>query len=142
MKDARGFTLIELMIAVAIISILVALGLPVYQDYIVRSQVAEGLTLAQGAKTGITEHYSARGTFPANNNAAGLAPPASIKGRYVSSVEVGNNTGEITVSFGGSAGTTVSGQQMLLQATDTGGSLGWRCSSASIDPRYLPPSCR
>lgn len=142
MGSIRGFTLIELMIVVAIIAILASLAMPVYQEYIVRSQVSEGLSLSQGAKTGLTEQFSNRGTFPADNAEAGLPLPGSIAGRYVSSVTVGNGNGEIAVSFGNSANAVISGQDVLLQAIDSGGSLDWRCSSSTIDPRYLPTSCR
>lgn len=142
MRSTQGFTFIELMIVVAIIAILTTLAMPVYQDYVVRSQVAEGLSLTQGAKVAITEQFSNRGTFPVDNPDAGLARPGSITGSHVSSVTIGSGNGEIAVLFGGSANAVINGQQMLIQATDNSGSLDWRCSSPSIPPRFLPSSCR
>ena len=77
-KIQQGFTLIELMIVVAIIAILAAIALPAYQDYVIRSQVSEGAVLSDGAKTAVAEYYSNRGSAPVNNTSAGLASPASI----------------------------------------------------------------
>lgn len=142
MKTSKGSTLIELMIVVAIISILAAVAMLAYQDYIVRTQVTEGLSLTQGAKNGVTEEYSSTGIFPTDNLEAGLALPGSITGRYVTSVTVGNRNGEIAVLFGGDANAAIAGQELLLQATDAGGSLSWDCNSPSIEPRHLPSSCR
>ena len=77
-KIQKGFTLIELMIVVAIIAILAAIAIPAYQDYVIRSQVSEGMSLLDGSKTAVAEFYSNRGHFPTNNESAGLAPKASI----------------------------------------------------------------
>ena len=85
-----GFTLIELMIAVAIIGILVAVGIPQYQNYVARAQVAEGLSLASGAKTAVTEYRTTTGELPANNEAAGLPGNFETKGNYVRGVKVRN----------------------------------------------------
>ena len=88
-KRSGGFTLIELMIVVAIIGILAAIAIPAYQDYTVRAQVSEGLNLGGGAKTAVTEFFQDRGAWPANNDQAGIdATPTNIKGKYVKSVTV------------------------------------------------------
>ena len=142
MTQNRGFTLIELMIVVAIIAILAAVAIPIYQEHIVRTQVTEGLSLTQGAKASVTEHFANRAMFPSDNYDAGLAPPGSITGSYVSAVTIGSGDGEIAVTFGGKANSMIAGQQLLLQASDAGGSLTWSCSSQNIQPRYLPTSCR
>ena len=96
-RHESGFTLIELMIVVAIIGILAAIALPAYQDYTKRSYVAEGLNLASGGKTGIVEYFNANSQLPTNNSQAGLADPGQITGNAVDSVEI--TTGKITVTF-------------------------------------------
>lgn len=138
-RTAGGFTLIELMIVVAIIAILAAIALPAYQDYVARSQVAEGLSLSTGAKEAIAVYYSDHGSFPPDNVQGGMAAPGSINGRYVRSVTV-DGTGSITVEFSGTASSKISGQTLLLTAGDVGGSLRWSCGG--LDVRYLPSSCR
>ena len=91
MKKQQGFTLIELMIVVAIIGILAAIAIPAYQDYTIRAQVSEGLNLSGGAKAAVTEYFQDRGTMPTTNTMAGLAAGGDIKGKYVWSVTVGTD---------------------------------------------------
>src|SRR5690554_4160308 len=140
----KGFTLIELMIVVAIIGILAAVALPAYQDYTIRAQVSEGLSLGSGARVAMTEFHQQRGDWPTTNASAGLAAAASISGKYVSEVNV-TTPGVITVVFGGpDAHTNISGDSLLLSASSTGGSVDWVCKSApgGIEAKYLPSSCR
>src|SRR5210317_654063 len=97
MKKQQGFTLIELMIVVAIIGILAAIAIPAYQDYTIRAQVSEGLNLASGAKAAVTEYFQDQGIAPADNATAGLEDADQITGKYVSLVTVAN--GVITVTY-------------------------------------------
>jgi type IV pilus assembly protein PilA len=136
-KIQQGFTLIELMIVVAIIGILAAVAIPAYQDYTVRSRVTEGLSLASAGKTGVSEFFASNGTFPADNTEAGLATSTSITGNSVSSVGISN--GAITVTF---SGAPIAGDTLLLIPTNNNGAVAWKCSPGTINPKYLPSSCR
>lgn len=139
MKIAKGFTLIELMIALAIVAVLAALAVPAYQDYLARAQVAEGFSLSSDARTAISMRHAYSGTFPADNAEAGIAEPDSITGPYVESVTIGP-AGRIEVLLGNQASAKVSGQTLALQAVLDDGSLYWNCEG--VDSRYVPSTCR
>jgi type IV pilus assembly protein PilA len=141
MTQQKGFTLIELMIVVAIIAILATIALPAYQDYTIRGQVSEGLSLASGARVAVAEYYSNRGTFPSTNASAGLVSAASIRGQYVTGVATGS--GRITATFGNSANAQIGSKTLILSATDNNGSVAWTCvSSSTVEDKFLPTSCR
>ena len=144
-KVQQGFTLIELMIVVAIIGILAAIAIPAYQDYTIRAQVSEGLNLAAGAKAAITEYFQDSGGFPTTNTSAGVSAATTIVGNYVSGVAIGG-AGVITVTYNGPrVNQTIAGDTLqLIPGTNTG-SVDWTCSSgggSALQAKYLPSSCR
>jgi len=141
-QEQQGFTLIELMIVVAIIGILAAFAIPMYLDYTTRSQIAEGLNVAGGAKVAVTEYYQDRGVFPTNNAEAGLDAAGNITGKYVASVSA-DGSGVITILYGNDAHPLINGEAVILTATDNGGSVGWACASGGvIQAKHLPSACR
>ncbi|MEM6817323.1 MAG: pilin [Pseudomonadota bacterium] len=162
-KVQQGFTLIELMIVVAIIGILAAIAIPAYQDYTIRSQVSEGLNLAAAAKTAIAETVLVTGAGPVTRDEAGMSALATdTSGKYVTQVEVTNGT--ITVTYGNDANALIQGGTLGIQPWQTGDqSVTWLCGNAApnfnggvaelvnslpaagqttLDNKYLPSSCR
>ncbi len=134
-RKQQGFTLIELMIVIAIIAILMSFAIPAYRDYTIRTKVGEGIQLAAAAKQAVTETYMSSNTWPTDNASAGLN--SVISGEYTSGVTVGAN-GVITVSYNSAVG--VSGD-ITLTPTDSTGSVEWSCTS-SIQDKYVPSECR
>ncbi len=139
----QGFTLIELMIVVAIIGILAAIAIPAYQDYVARAQMSEAMTLADGAKASVAEVWMNTGAFPADNTAAGLGAAADIKGKYVAQTAVNNGVITATMAATGVAG-AIAGKTLSLTPTapsNPGGSMVWTCTSNAA-AKYLPSACR
>jgi type IV pilus assembly protein PilA len=127
----KGFTLIELMIVVAIIGILAAIAIPAYQDYTVRAQVTEGLSLAAAVKAGVAEAYANTGTWPTDLTAAGGTNATPPSGKYVTSVTVG--TGVITITYGSAANTAISAKTLtLFPGTTTNNDIVWACSNGAV----------
>ena len=143
-KIQQGFTLIELMIVVAIIGILAAIAIPAYQDYTIRAQVSEGLNLSGGAKVAVTEHFQDRGVLPADNAVAGLGVANTIVGNYVTGVNIA--AGVITVTYGNQANAAIGGATLVLTPnTLAAGSVQWDCAGGNIllgNPKWLPAACR
>ncbi len=147
-KVQQGFTLIELMIVVAIIGILAAIAIPAYQDYTIRAQVSEGLNLAAGAKAAVTEYYQDRGTMPTTNVLAGISAPATIAGNYVKSVAVGAK-GVITVTYSKvlpqKANAAIDTATLTLTPQTSAGAVDWDCIGVNIlgaNAKWLPAACR
>jgi len=139
MKKQQGFTLIELMIVVAIIGILAAIAIPAYQDYTIRAQVSEGLNLAGGSKVAVTEFYQDTGDFPTSNAEAGVSDSTEIFGKYTTGVVIAVN-GTITVTYGNDANSNLVGS-LTLTPTDNVGAIEWACA-ATFENKWLPASCR
>ncbi|HFC6668753.1 TPA: pilin [Neisseria meningitidis] len=159
----KGFTLIELMIVIAIVGILAAVALPAYQDYTARAQVSEAILLAEGQKSAVTEYYLNHGEWPANNSSAGVATSANIKGKYVQSVEVKNGVVTATMLSSG-VNNEIKGKKLSLWAKRQDGSVKWFCGQPvtrddakatnddvtadngkgtdKIDTKHLPSTCR
>ncbi|EMT4013184.1 pilin, partial [Neisseria gonorrhoeae] len=122
----KGFTLIELMIVIAIVGILAAVALPAYQDYTARAQVSEAILLAEGQKSAVTEYYLNNGEWPENNTSAGVANPTEIKGKYVQSVTVTN--GVVTAQMKPSGvNNEIKDKKLSLWAKRQDGSVKWFC---------------
>jgi type IV pilus assembly protein PilA len=162
----QGFTLIELMIVVAIIGILAAIAIPAYQDYTIRSQVAEGLTLAAQAKTAVSESFAQSGTAPANRTVAGMTANANdTRGNYLGSLEVTNGVITLTYSNAGNqrANGAINGATLtLVPYLSADNSVAWKCRAVgstatggagtlmatanntvgTLLARYAPAECR
>jgi len=141
----QGFTLIELMIVVAIIGILAAIAIPAYQDYTKRARVTEGLALADAAKTAVSEYYASNNSFGSGNASYGLA--TTISGNSVSNLAV-STSGTIVITYNQ---TVSSGATLLLAPTITSGSVQWTCSYATaqngitpsgLQSGWVPSNCR
>lgn len=140
MRGNNGFTLIELMIVVAIIGILAAIAIPAYQDYTIRAKVSEGIAFADFAKTTVSEYYISNNAWPSSNASAGM--PSPVTGNYVSDLQVSASGGVsvITVSFSSAA---ASGLQIVLTPSVISSSaVSWTCSGNGQHLNYLPSSCR
>ncbi|HFC8062850.1 TPA: pilin [Neisseria meningitidis] len=155
----KGFTLIELMIVIAIVGILAAVALPAYQDYTARAQVSEAILLAEGQKSAVTEYYLNHGIWPGDNNSAGVATSTDIKGKYVKEVEVNNGVVTATMLSSG-VNNEIKGKKLSLWAKRQDGSVKWFCGQPvtrtaadsddvaaangtdKINTKHLPSTCR
>jgi type IV pilus assembly protein PilA len=140
-KKQQGFTLIELMIVVAIIGILASFAMSAYQGYTIRAQVSEGLILSASVKSAVAEYFMDSGAWPANNAAAGLVDQNLIIGKYTANVGVANNV--IAITYGNDAHAEIFNETVELTAVSNAGSVSWICASGGvIQPKYVPAVCR
>ncbi|EMT4002567.1 pilin, partial [Neisseria gonorrhoeae] len=122
----KGFTLIELMIVIAIVGILAAVALPAYQDYTARAQVSEAILLAEGQKSAVTEYYLNNGIWPKDNTSAGVASASDIKGKYVKEVKVAKGVVTATMKSDG-VNKEIQGKKLSLWGRRENGSVKWFC---------------
>jgi type IV pilus assembly protein PilA len=132
----KGFTLIELMIVIAILGILMAIAIPAYQDYTVRAKVSEGMNLAGAAKLAVAEYRNSNGKFPTQAS-SGIS--STITGNNVSGVTIGGS-GRITITY--SNDSAISTNTVILVPTFTTGSVTWACTEGTVAPKYRPSNCR
>ncbi|HGH6826022.1 TPA: pilin [Neisseria meningitidis] len=159
----KGFTLIELMIVIAIVGILAAVALPAYQDYTARAQVSEAILLAEGQKSAVTEYYLNHGIWPGDNSSAGVATSSKIKGKYVKEVTIANGVVTATMLSSG-VNNEIKDKKLSLWAKRQDGSVKWFCgqpvtrndtakddtvaaatgtdAAKKIDTKHLPSTCR
>lgn len=137
--NAQGFTLIELMMTVAIVGMLAATAIPAYFNYMVRTQVSEGLSLTGPAQKGIIEYFTETGAWPSDNSTALLPDANTISGTYVQTVTVADNV--IAVKFGNEAHSIIQDQVVQLIAANVNNIVHWQCDT-TIEDRYLPSICR
>ena len=139
MRASSGFTLIELMIVIAILGILLAIAIPAYNDYTIRARISEGLVVASGAKSAVSEARQATSIWPTGNDSAGIRS-GGITSTYVASVTVGTE-GTVEVAFR-NIDSQVNSSVVVLIPTMSGNTVRWDCSGGNVEMRFRPAACR
>lgn len=133
----QGFTLIELMIVVAIIGILAAIAIPAYQDYTIRAKVSEGLNVASAAKTSVSEYRLSQNAWPTGNSTAGLSN--TISSQYVDSVLI-SGSGLINVTMNSTS--VGAGGTLIFTPSFANSTVDWSCTGGTLLAKYRPANCR
>ncbi|SDX60370.1 type IV pilus assembly protein PilA [Allochromatium warmingii] len=139
-KYQQGFTLIELMIVVAIIGILAAIAVPAYQDYTVRAKVSEAVMAAAPAKTSVSEYFISQGELPASEAVAGFM--TNIDSKYVASVKFASNKVNVTLKANVVPGAPLGTIAFYLSPVTSAAKVDWDCQKGAIAEKYLPADCR
>ncbi|HHJ40310.1 MAG: pilus assembly protein PilE [Methylothermaceae bacteria B42] len=141
-RTQQGFTLIELMIVVAIIGILAAIAIPAYQDYTIRAKVSEGIVAASAAKASVSEYYTSQGAMPATGTAAGFVTTSTAIIQSLGYTQVSTTAGNVTVAFKAIGGDAAAGETIIFRGVGSSSGVTWTCTGGTLDDKYRPANCR
>lgn len=142
MRHLLGFTIIELMGVLALISILALVAIPIYQRYTIRTQVAEGINIIKPFRYAVYEYYTQLGTWPADNATAGMNPPDSYETKYVESITITPNDDSANIIIKYKMPALGDDDTLIFYTTLVNTHIRWHCDSGTLDDKFRPPSCR